>query len=194
MYMILIKLDPTHRRTKEELADVYKLHQSIPNMFPGGAIYRVDGGVSMPSILAVSSKAPDEKYLTSKGWLADDDPIKYQEYDIKPRAGLTLQFRLTANPSKRDRNLNKRIGLYKYDEQRDWLIKAGLRSGFAIDRCDILFQERAVGMKGSGYIDVLRVGYDGTLTVTDDELFHKALMEGIGHAKAWGCGLLTVRP
>ena len=36
------------------------------------------------------------------------------------------------------------------------------------------------------------VTYEGVLTVTDTELFCKALTEGIGRGKAYGMGLLTV--
>ena len=39
---------------------------------------------------------------------------------------------------------------------------------------------------------LLAVTYEGVLTVTDTELFCKALTEGIGRGKAYGMGLLTV--
>ncbi|MEQ1668037.1 MAG: type I-E CRISPR-associated protein Cas6/Cse3/CasE [Sulfuriferula sp.] len=37
------------------------------------------------------------------------------------------------------------------------------------------------------------VDFSGELLVTDPELFHLALCNGLGHAKAFGCGLLLVR-
>jgi len=36
--------------------------------------------------------------------------------------------------------------------------------------------------------------FDGALRVTDANLLRKALTHGIGHAKAFGCGLLTLAP
>ncbi|MDR2092108.1 MAG: type I-E CRISPR-associated protein Cas6/Cse3/CasE [Azoarcus sp.] len=39
-----------------------------------------------------------------------------------------------------------------------------------------------------------RVDFSGILTITEPESFQKALMDGIGPAKAFGCGLLLVRP
>jgi len=37
------------------------------------------------------------------------------------------------------------------------------------------------------------VDFQGILTVTDPELFRKALYEGLGKSKAFGCGLMLVR-
>ena len=39
---------------------------------------------------------------------------------------------------------------------------------------------------------MLAVTYEGSLTVTDADLFRKALTEGIGREKAFGMGLLTI--
>ena len=41
-------------------------------------------------------------------------------------------------------------------------------------------------------ISFISVTYEGILTVTDKELFVKALTEGIGREKAYGMGMLTV--
>ncbi len=38
------------------------------------------------------------------------------------------------------------------------------------------------------------VDYSGVLDVVDIELIRKALFEGIGHAKAFGYGLMLIRP
>jgi CRISPR system Cascade subunit CasE len=37
------------------------------------------------------------------------------------------------------------------------------------------------------------VDFSGELLVTDPKLFQQALFDGLGHAKAFGCGLLLVR-
>ena len=34
--------------------------------------------------------------------------------------------------------------------------------------------------------------YEGVLTVTDEELFKAALVQGIGREKAYGLGMLTI--
>lgn len=43
-------------------------------------------------------------------------------------------------------------------------------------------------------ITLVTARYDGVLRVLDADLFRRTLTCGIGHAKAFGCGLLTVAP
>ncbi|MEA2080768.1 MAG: type I-E CRISPR-associated protein Cas6/Cse3/CasE [Pseudomonadota bacterium] len=49
-------------------------------------------------------------------------------------------------------------------------------------------------LTGGKEINFSTLDYSGLLTVTDPELFKAALFQGIGPAKAFGCGLLLVRP
>jgi len=44
-----------------------------------------------------------------------------------------------------------------------------------------------------GQISISTVDFAGQLTVTDPVALKQALFDGIGHAKAFGCGLLLVR-
>ena len=74
-----------------------------------------------------------------------------------------------------------------------WLIERGERLGFSIDEenlsVDAYQQHR-------GKKETLRfstVDFSGTLTVQNPEVFTGALCAGIGHAKAFGCGLMLVR-
>ncbi|MFF2727765.1 type I-E CRISPR-associated protein Cas6/Cse3/CasE [Streptomyces sp. NPDC058008] len=43
-------------------------------------------------------------------------------------------------------------------------------------------------------VSLVTVTFDGRLEVTDPELLRRALRQGIGKAKAYGCGLLTLAP
>ncbi|ANN17253.1 type I-E CRISPR-associated protein Cas6/Cse3/CasE [Amycolatopsis orientalis] len=46
----------------------------------------------------------------------------------------------------------------------------------------------------TGKITVEPVRYDGHLVITDPAAFSDALVTGIGRAKAYGCGLLSLAP
>ena len=46
--------------------------------------------------------------------------------------------------------------------------------------------------EGGRPVSLLSVTFEGMLTVTDVELFRRALTEGIGRGKAYGMGMLTV--
>ena len=41
-------------------------------------------------------------------------------------------------------------------------------------------------------VRLLAVTYEGILTVTDEDSFRKALVNGIGREKAYGLGMITV--
>lgn len=43
-------------------------------------------------------------------------------------------------------------------------------------------------------VKVVTVTYDGHLTVTDPQALRRTLTQGIGRAKAYGCGLMTLAP
>lgn len=47
---------------------------------------------------------------------------------------------------------------------------------------------------GGSPVSIDAVTYEGVLTVTDRQLFLQSLTSGIGKAKAYGCGLLTLAP
>lgn len=75
----------------------------------------------------------------------------------------------------------------------EWLeLRAGGR-GFSIDSSSL----NVAGYeqhREAGQLTFSSVDFTGTLTVLDPEIFATTLFEGIGHAKAFGCGLLLVRP
>lgn len=74
-----------------------------------------------------------------------------------------------------------------------WLITQGQARGFEVDldalRVDGYTQHRGK----NGALRFSSVDFAGELTVRDATAFGCALMRGVGHAKAFGCGLLLVR-
>lgn len=76
-----------------------------------------------------------------------------------------------------------------------WLKMRAPQLGFEFDEsllaADTYQQHR---QKKYGGLRFSTVDFSGELTVTDPLQFRVALETGIGHAKAFGCGLLLVRP
>ncbi|WP_411081746.1 type I-E CRISPR-associated protein Cas6/Cse3/CasE [Streptomyces sp. cmx-18-6] len=52
------------------------------------------------------------------------------------------------------------------------------------------------GAKGgrAGDVQITKVTFDGRLRITDPEAFRRTLTHGLGKAKAYGCGLMTLAP
>lgn len=75
-----------------------------------------------------------------------------------------------------------------------WLASRAQRLGFLVD-ADSLAVDGYTQHRGKReQIRFSTVDFSGELTVTDPTALNTALLSGIGHAKAFGCGLLLVRP
>lgn len=133
--------------------------------------------------------------------------------------GQFFSFRFRANPSKRiakpttgaNELKGKRVGLLREEEQIEWLVckasdsgfelltkKSGARNGEAnlIPQVHILREGKRKGYKrieGCPHeMTHLSVLFDGLLRITDASIFRESLVRGIGPAKAFGCGLLSI--
>jgi CRISPR system Cascade subunit CasE len=77
-----------------------------------------------------------------------------------------------------------------------WLSDRAPRLGFELAGqgaiCDGYRQHR-LPRRGAHPVRFSSVDFEGSLQVVDTDLFLTALYQGIGHAKAFGCGLLLVR-
>ena len=73
----------------------------------------------------------------------------------------------------------------------EWLQFRASNNGFEIIAASVdAYQQNKAGKRD---IRFSTVDFSGELLVTKPELFQQALFEGLGHAKAFGCGLLLVR-
>jgi CRISPR system Cascade subunit CasE len=76
-----------------------------------------------------------------------------------------------------------------------WLDERAHRHGFAIEalQVDGYLQHRLYKRGQERPIRFSTLDYTGILLVREPEVFRRAVQSGIGHAKAFGCGLLLVR-
>lgn len=77
------------------------------------------------------------------------------------------------------------------DECCTWLKKRAEQHGFKVQELEVssYLQHRA----GKKDIRFSTVDFTGVLEVTHPELFQQVLFNGLGHAKAFGCGLLLIK-
>ena len=202
--MYLSRLLPCLRSqvVRDTLAHFYKLHGTLMLAFPreneGGAgrvMFRVDvermtGAVS---ILVQSDKPPSWSALPER-FLGE--PAACKSFVPGFIVGQRLIFRLRANPTvKRD---GKRLPLRTEDEQVAWLARKGGEAGFRVLHSDVAVEDAETGHKrGAGTtmtITLHAVRFDGVLTVTDPEKLSQAVRDGIGSAKGFGFGLLSLAP
>ncbi|MBI2790381.1 MAG: type I-E CRISPR-associated protein Cas6/Cse3/CasE [Gammaproteobacteria bacterium] len=86
--------------------------------------------------------------------------------------------------------------LYKlvHDTCSQWLIKRAERMGFQLGIDNLRIDNYAQHKEEQRGILFSTVDFSGALTVINHEQFTNALFSGIGRAKAFGCGLLLVKP
>jgi CRISPR system Cascade subunit CasE len=205
--MFLSKLtlnpSPAARAVQRDLASPYELHRTLMRGFPdkicggpGRVLFRVEPTREddPPVVLVQSEKSPDWSSLLHDGHylLA----AHWKEVRISVAAGQPLRFRFRANPTVR--RAGKRMGLVRCEEQRKWLERKAAAAGFALLDFTVRRSARYVSRvrtgERSGTQTHLGVDYEGLLKVTDRELFAAALAGGIGSAKGYGFGLLSVAP
>lgn len=62
------------------------------------------------------------------------------------------------------------------------------------DQRNLSFPKKGTGTVSRQQVTLVTVTYDGRLTVTDPDRLRTTLTQGLGKAKAYGCGLMTLVP
>ncbi len=210
MYLSQLILNPKDRRVQREIANPYELHRSLMQGFPDDlepdnerVLFRLEPHrQDHQLILLVQSwNLPDWTWLAEPGARSYLAPTSLpnpavKSFDLQLKADQVLAFRLRGNPTvKRD---GKRFGLYHEDEQAEWIERKVNQSGCRLlsartTRKEIL---NAVIPRPSATHEakLLSVLFDGHLRVKDPERLFAAVRNGVGSAKAFGFGLLSLAP
>ncbi|MGC5344086.1 type I-E CRISPR-associated protein Cas6/Cse3/CasE [Streptomyces sp. DT171] len=151
------------------------------------------------------------------GWTTFD----YDGFLTGLAEGSTWAFRLTANPVHNIRHEDHKEGertqrvahKTRYHQLR-WLLDRQEKSGFEIvskpperrlldhgDEHELVVRDqrplqfnRPPAKDRRQDVRFTRVTYDGRLRVTDPDVLRRTLTHGLGKAKAYGCGLMTLAP
>ena len=210
MHLSQLTLNPTNRHVQADIASPYELHRTIMRAFPdadaggpGRVLFRVeqrndDYGNVQPVVLVQSENKPDWSHVTSIRELATY-ALRVEERPFAPklRSGQRLTFRLRANPTvKRE---GKRHGLWEEEEQLRWIARKGESGGFKVQACRVIHEQKAISCmksKGNGHsaATFFAVRFDGILEVTNVASMLHTLRTGVGSAKGFGFGLLSVAP
>jgi CRISPR system Cascade subunit CasE len=201
MYLSQIILNDRDRKVRHDLSNIHNLHRSIMQAFPDVEQKRVRADWQILFRLE-----PDSNVLMVQSELEPDWgklPLTYltqqQCKPFQPEVSLfpvdrLLRFRLKANPSKRDKETRKTVGLYYQPDQEAWFSRQATQHGFSVEGLDIIPAANLWGTKEKGQpqIKIHTALFQGVLKVQDPDLFAKAVRQGIGKGKSYGCGLLSL--
>ena len=214
MFLSKLLLNPRCRDAWRDLGAPYELHRTLARAFPTelGTDYRARHGVlfriepmayagDQPTVLVQSAREPDwhelpEAYLQS---------ARVNAFSPAFSAGQFLLFRVVANPTKKvtepGQRQGRRVALLDASPTddltpaRSWLVRKGEQHGFRVAYTTT--QDFWLGVSRGARVvksalPLYGVRFDGLLEVTDPVHLTEALKRGIGPAKAFGFGLLSV--
>ena len=207
MYLSRIELDTASRETARVLASPQLMHGAVEQSFQGERkrrLWRVDWLDGKCFLLVLSEDRPDFTALAKQYGFPGTDPAwetkDYGKLLERISPDQPWRFRLKANPVRSVKE-NDAPGRGKVtahvtpEQQKQWLIKRAEDCGFSLcaDAFGVVHTQWLKFNKGDDREVTLRMAtFEGVLTVTDPERFRDALLSGIGRAKAYGCGLMTV--
>jgi CRISPR system Cascade subunit CasE len=213
--------EPVTRRSDAILRSLYLLHQAVYAAFDPGergegrVLYRREPELTRGkvAVLVQSRCRPDwERGFAAK--LAEAEAAEVRPLEHQLRTGQWLRFRLRANPTRRTREGKRvaltslgphreiareemgRLGLLAVNESRvcEFLLEQWLRRHLAGAAADLEFQVTDEGLAEDRphRLQFRSVRYDGVLQVGNPELLAQRAAGGIGSAKGFGFGLLSL--
>ncbi|BCB82957.1 type I-E CRISPR-associated protein Cas6/Cse3/CasE [Phytohabitans suffuscus] len=220
MFLTRFQINPARRNARKLLSSPHAMHAAVRAAFPDAddyeraatrTLWRLDTPTTATvHLYIVSPGRPDLTHLIEQvGWPTSDQAWVTRDYDgllDSLRQGQEWAFRLTANPTHSGRKTaeakeTQRFGYLREPEQVGWLTSRAEKHGFAVatqqdGRPNLRLHRRQTQSfkRGMGSVTLTTATYDGILRVTDAQAFRRTLVSGIGHAKAYGCGLLTLAP
>ncbi|MFY1631667.1 type I-E CRISPR-associated protein Cas6/Cse3/CasE [Solwaraspora sp. WMMB335] len=221
MYLTRFRFNRARRDSRRLLGSPQVMHAAVMSSFPRDTdhtrdgrrtLWRLDQVDGQPILYVVSPGRPDLTHLVEQaGWPTSDERWLTRPYDDfldRLAPGQRWAFRLTANPVHDGRPKDptadtRRFGHVTVEQQTQWLLKRAERNGFSIitgasGQPNLMLHNQSTqsfGRRGADRPVTLRTAtYDGVLDVVDADALRRTLTAGLGHAKAYGCGLMTLAP
>lgn len=202
MHLSRLRLDPRSREARRDLANPYDMHRTLTRCFvndsdaaPPRFLWRSEPVINWHEavILVQSETLPSWDVLMLRDrylWGAPESRALMPERQLQ--RGTDYRFRLFANTTV-TRN-GKRYGLVSEDAQLAWLARQGEKAGFSVQAALVMSSDVLRARKEDMPISLQRACFEGRLRVTDAVVLANAMKRGIGPAKAFGFGLLSLAP
>ncbi|GAA1873423.1 type I-E CRISPR-associated protein Cas6/Cse3/CasE [Asanoa iriomotensis] len=217
MFLTRFRINPARRGARKLLSSPHAMHAAVRAAFATPEDHERDGARTLwrldnpaPAtvhLYIVSPGRPDLTHLVEQAGWPTTETWATREYAgmlDSLRAGQRWAFRLTANPTHSGRKTaeskeTQRFAYLREEEQVAWLTSRVGRLGFVVatqqdghPNLRLHHRQTHTFKRGMGTVTLGTVTYDGVLQVVDADAFRQALRRGIGHGKAYGCGLLTL--
>lgn len=206
VYLSRLILDDQKRETQRLLSSPEFVHGAVEQCFPGKRdrnLWRIDYLNGQCCLLVLSHQLPDFGQLVSAyGFKDRQPPWESKPYDNllnRLENGQVWRFRLKANPVrslKQEGDDRGKVTAHVTPEhQKHWLFQRAEKEGFSLsmDAFEVVHTQWLRFYKGGNRLVTLRTAtFEGVLKVTDAAALKESLQTGLGRAKAYGCGLMTL--
>jgi CRISPR system Cascade subunit CasE len=219
MYLTKMAINPRRRGAHPLMASPQAMHAAVMAGFAdprradqGRILWRLDTyDAHRVALFTASPDQPDFTHIIEQaGWPTTETwttrPYGPMLESLRP--GQQWQFRLTANPVRSGRREGwadtKPVGHVTVKQQERWLVDRAANAGFRLvprqgadlpdDDFDLAVIERSVRRfrRGDSRVTIATATFEGHLEITDAAALRRSLTFGIGRAKSYGCGLLTL--
>lgn len=177
------------------ISNSYRVHQRLSMVYPEDprVLFRIEDNEIGKRILVQSIRPPDWNSAFADFQVLMDEPQTKQWEPVLITDHL-YRFRLLANPTvTRDK---KRLGLLNEEDQHAWLERQLTKAGAELMGCQVrnmgLMHSRKNSTKDDTFQTHLGVLYDGVLRALDPVSMTRTITAGIGPAKGYGFGLMSL--
>lgn len=178
--------------------DSYSLHRIVYDLFEdmrgddrqrGSGILFADKGVrqGVSQVIILSDRLP----RTPHRGVLETHPLPESFLQAA-----SYQFEVVVNPVWRDNRSGRIMPVRGRDAIAAWFCDHAPRWGFEVHAASLQVTDVQVDRfsKGTGMATIVRATLTGSLRVREREAFVRAACQGIGRARAFGCGLLQIVP
>lgn len=159
--------------------------------------------------LVLSHRLPDDRHrlfdietkqfapVLEKGqWLAfalrANAAITRKDMNGRPKRSDVVMDRLRAFSKGERASERPRIAI---EAGREWLVAQGTTAGFHVDRAEVVaYRTEKIPRGRQAPIELGVLDLEGEIRVEEPQRFLSALAAGFGKAKAFGCGLMLIKP
>lgn len=171
----------------------YEVHRQLWRAFPDAQdrtrdfLFRAEWGRRRTTLPVLLQSLTEPRSSSDAGV----EVLATKAFEPRLREGQVLRFALAANPTKRLSEARKRVPYVKHEEQVAWLRRKLAGAAEVLD-ADVVGQEALHFRKGGLPGKVVVMTFSGYLRTVEPDRLRSVMVSGIGPAKSFGCGLLTV--
>lgn len=208
-----VLINPARRKGRTYITNPQALHAAVRSCFPPDLdqsseriLYRVDKRGHEFVLYIVAPEKPDAAHIVDEaGWnTRPQQTADYEHLLSRIESGQRWNFELLVNPTKslnRGRTQRGKVVAHLSDhEQMKWLLSKaetmGVSFGSLAESSARIIEKQKLDFRKSTHkgarVHLVTARFAGTLEVQDPEKLREVLVKGIGRAKGYGCGLLTL--